>query len=71
MARRRPPHRPVSISASHWREDGLAKVRYVSRTEALSAAEERARASGVELGAYRCDFCGGWHMGRSSRRLEP
>lgn|GEM_PF-324678 len=70
MARPRPAHRPVSLSYSHWREDGLAKVRYPSRAEALSAAEERARESGVELGAYRCDYCNGWHMGRRSARQE-
>jgi hypothetical protein len=68
MPRHRPAQRPLSVSASHWREDGVAKVRYGSRAEALSAAEERARESGVALSAYQCDFCGGWHMGRRSAR---
>jgi hypothetical protein len=70
MARERPAHRPVSISASHWRDDGRAKVRYDSRAEALWAADERAQEAGVELGAYRCDYCSGWHMGRRTGRQE-
>jgi len=62
--------RPISLSGSHWREDGRAKVRYPSKAEALSAAEERGRETAISLGVYACDFCGGWHMSRrSSRRI--
>lgn len=68
MARRREPHRPLSLEASHWREDGRPKVRFRSQGEALGAADERGRESGAELGVYRCGFCGGWHMGRRSGR---
>ena len=68
MARRSRPHRPLSVGSSHWRSDGQAKVRYGSRSEALSAAADRSSESGVELGAYQCAFCGGWHMGRRDRR---
>ena len=60
----------MSLSSSHWRGDGQPKVRFGSRAEALSAAEDRARESGVTLGTYRCDFCDGWHMGRRSGREE-
>jgi hypothetical protein len=68
MARRREPNRPLSLAASHWREDGQPKVRFRSQGEALNAADDRARESGVDLGVYHCEFCGGWHMGRHSGR---
>ncbi len=65
---RRPEYRPVSISASHWRADGQPKTRYATQREAREAAEFRGAEAGVRLGTYRCDFCGGWHMGR---RADP
>jgi hypothetical protein len=66
VARKRTPHRPLRVGASHWRSDGAAKVRYSNRAGAEVAAAERSRESGTELGAYACDYCGGWHMGRPS-----
>jgi hypothetical protein len=66
--RRREPHRPLSFSGSHWRQDGQPKVRFAHQKDALDAAHDRARESGIELGVYRCGFCGGWHMGRRSGR---
>jgi hypothetical protein len=45
-------------------------VRYPTQRDALSAADERGRESDVDLGVYRCDFCSGWHMGRSGRRED-
>jgi hypothetical protein len=69
MPRRRPPdHRPLSISGSHWRADGEAKVRFAAKADAQLAAAERSRVSGADLHVYRCDFCGGWHMGRGGGR---
>jgi hypothetical protein len=68
MARRREPNRPLSLASSHWREDGQPKMRFGSQGEALNAADDRARESGVDLGVYQCGFCGGWHMGRYSGR---
>lgn len=70
----RPPHRPLALDASHWRDDGHAKVRYPTRADALVAAEDRSRESGTPLGVYECAFCHGWHMGRRtgrSGRLDP
>ena len=53
----------------HWRADGAPKAAYLTQGEALSVAEERRRETGVELGVYLCDHCGGWHMGsRESER---
>jgi hypothetical protein len=68
VAPRRQPHRPLSIDGSHWRADGQPKVRFSDRTDALRAADDRCKESGAELGVYRCDFCGGWHMGKRSGR---
>ena len=68
MARRRPSHRPLTIDGSHWRADGQPKVRFSTRNDALRAAHDRGAESGSELGVYRCDFCGGWHMGKRSGR---
>ena len=65
---RRHDHRPLSMDGSHWRADGRPKVRYPSQADALGAAEERSRQSDVTLEVYRCDFCGGWHMGSRGRR---
>ena len=69
MARRpHTPHRTFSLASSHWRSDGRPKVGYRTQSEALSAADERAEESGVELSAYRCTFCHHWHMGRPGGR---
>lgn len=68
MARRRPPHRPLTIGSSHWREDGRPKVRYATEGDANAAAEELWHETGADLGVYRCAFCNGWHMGRRGRR---
>jgi hypothetical protein len=70
VPRRRHSYRPLSVRSSHWRADGQPKVRYPTQRDALSAADERGRESDVDLGVYRCDFCGGWHMGRSGRRED-
>jgi hypothetical protein len=67
MPRRRPTHRPLSLSGTHWRQDGQAKVRFGSQSEALSAADQRRLEAGVALGVYTCDFCGGWHLTRRAR----
>ncbi len=69
MRRKRARHRPLSISSSHWRSDGRAKVRYASRDEALRAAGERQIDSGTDLQVYQCAYCEGWHMAR--RRGRP
>ena len=52
---------------SHWRADGTAKTSYRSQAEALSVADERKQDVGVELSAYPCEFCSGWHLGGSDR----
>jgi hypothetical protein len=73
MPRRHPrsqrgPQKELSLSGSHWRADGAAKTRYPSQREATSAAQLLWAQERVELSVYRCEFCQGWHMGRSSTR---
>lgn len=68
VPQRKRPHRPLAVDASHWREDGQAKVRFDTRGDALVAADERSREAGTDLGVYQCAFCQGWHMGRRSGR---
>ena len=68
MPPRRSTHRELALDSSHWRKDGRAKVRYDTRAEALSAAEERRSDTGAALSVYRCPYCEGWHMGSRSER---
>ncbi|MCL4446071.1 MAG: hypothetical protein M1134_04245 [Actinobacteria bacterium] len=64
----RQSERPLAISGTHWRDDGTPKVRFTSRSAALATAQLRASEAGVDLGVYQCEFCNGWHMGRSTNR---
>jgi hypothetical protein len=41
------------------------KRRYASEREALDAAYLIRMQGGEELSAYRCRFCGRWHLGHS------
>jgi hypothetical protein len=62
----RQPVRPVRLP--HWRADGNAKVRYPSETEANKAGFAYRLEHGVDLNAYQCEYCGGWHLGTSEER---
>ncbi|MEI7479866.1 MAG: hypothetical protein WCK25_06090 [Actinomycetes bacterium] len=57
-------HRPFGMNGSHWRSDGAAKTRYDNERSALDAATYRGGEEGIDLTAYKCDFCSGWHMAR-------
>lgn len=52
---------------SHWRADGGAKTRFPSETEANRFALQVRLEHGHDLAAYRCELCGGWHLGGSDR----
>ncbi|MGA2037362.1 MAG: hypothetical protein ABSH04_07255 [Acidimicrobiales bacterium] len=60
LRRREEPRR---TRLSHWRADGQAKVRYPSEAEANRAAFGYRLEHGSDLPPYRCEFCGGWHLG--------
>jgi hypothetical protein len=61
--RRQSSTRPVRLP--HWRADGQPKTRYVSEQEANRAAFSSRLDHGVDLVAYACDMCGGWHLGNA------
>jgi hypothetical protein len=48
---------------AHWKADGTPKARYPDESEANRAAFQARLDHGVELNAYVCEFCGGWHLG--------
>jgi hypothetical protein len=48
---------------SHWRADGAPKVRYRGADDANRAALDSLLHHGVDLDAYMCEICGGWHLG--------
>jgi hypothetical protein len=56
----RPPRRP---RLAHFRADGTAKTRFASRDDAEHAALQARLEHGIELASYRCEMCGGWHLG--------
>jgi hypothetical protein len=62
-----PAGRQPASPGMHWRADGQPKSAYRSQGEALSVADERRSESGVDLNAYRCEICGGWHLGSYGR----
>jgi hypothetical protein len=51
---------------SHWRADGEAKTRFSSEAEANRYALQVRLEHGRDLGVYRCELCGGWHLGGSA-----
>jgi len=57
-----PDDRPVRLG-SHFRADGNPKTAFPTQGDAVEAAEERRRESGVSLTVYQCDVCSAWHMG--------
>lgn len=68
MASRRRKRRaaePRRTRLSHWRADGAAKTRFPSEAEANRACLQARLDHGVDLHAYLCEFCGGWHLGNS------
>ena len=51
----------------HWRADGQPKTRFISADEANRASLRLRLEEGADLHPYRCDLCGGWHLGSSRR----
>ena len=56
---------PRRVRLSHWRADGQPKTRYSSEQDANRATLQFRLDHGADLGAYVCEFCGGWHLGSS------
>jgi hypothetical protein len=71
MASRRRLRRASSsrhVRLPHWRADGQPKTRFKSEEEANRAAFGARLDHGVDLVAYACEICGGWHLGNSPDR---
>jgi hypothetical protein len=68
-ARRRTGRRPPRpLRSPHHRADGQPKTRFRSEQDANRAAFSYRLNDGVELVAYECHQCGGWHLGNSPER---
>lgn len=48
---------------SHWRSDGAPKTRFASEAEANRFALQVRLEHGHDPAVYRCELCGGWHLG--------
>ena len=68
-SRRRPAprNRPLGRIASHFTRDGTPKNSYRTQAEAQGAAQLAWTLNGVDLNAYRCDYCFQWHIGKNFR----
>ena len=62
-----PPQKPIGRVASHFTREGTPKNSYRTESEALSAAQFAWTMNGVDLNAYRCDYCFQWHIGKRFR----
>jgi hypothetical protein len=70
MKRRRrptPSTKPIGRVASHFTREGTPKSPYRTESEAKSAAQLAWTLNGVDLNAYRCDYCFQWHIGKRFR----
>lgn len=63
MQRGRARPEPLPSRRAHWRRDGTAKTRFTTSTEAERAAVDARIHHGSHLVSYRCELCGGWHLG--------
>lgn len=52
----------MSAPAASWLRGCLRKKRYSTGRFALKVAARMLRDRGVELRAYFCSYCGGWHL---------
>lgn len=64
--RTRTPIERLSLGGTHWRADGAPKAGYMSEAEARLEANRLWIEERIDLSTYQCEFCGAWHMGKSS-----
>lgn len=63
-ARNRPRRRPSQEELREREERACKrKKRYLTQREALEAQALVRLQYGQEKGIYRCEYCGGWHLG--------
>lgn len=63
--RARRNERPARPRLAHFKADGSPKTRFRDEGEANRAALQARLDHGVDLNAYPCEFCGGWHLGNA------
>lgn len=51
------------MNVAYWCE---GKMRFATRTLLDKALKARRKHAEVPLHAYRCNVCGGWHIGQAS-----
>ena len=54
-------HNPVEAQC-------IGKQAFPTRAIAVQIARKGSRAKDIAVGAYRCDYCAGWHVGQSTIR---
>ncbi|MGO8872272.1 MAG: hypothetical protein ACLQPH_12895 [Acidimicrobiales bacterium] len=52
----------------HWRADGRPKARFDSEDAANRSSLQLRLEAGADLDPYRCEICGGWHLGNRQDR---
>jgi hypothetical protein len=57
----------MASKRSARRKQCEGKNKYLTIDEAVSAADHRRRAVGAALDAYRCPFCGAFHIGHRTK----
>lgn len=50
---------------SHFRDTGVAKVKYNSKASAKKAAEKMMQKNGKYFSTYKCLWCDGYHLGKN------
>ena len=58
-----------SIYAHARRSDGKAKTAYITKVDAEEGALKMSKKYGVKFVAYKCLFCDGWHVSKTSVRM--
>ena len=58
-----------SIYAHVRRSDGKSKISYKSKAEAEKATFDMSKKYGVSFVTYKCLFCDGWHVSKTSARM--
>lgn len=57
-----------SIHSHRRRSDGKPNITFSTRMKAVKAASDMQLKYGVPFSAYKCLFCDGWHVGKSTAR---
>lgn len=65
----RGPAATVSVSAGQHPADKCGKERWATREDLAAAQLKKPHKRILEMKAYRCSHCGGWHV--TSGKMHP